>query len=181
MSVKIEHVRKAIVFLNQNGSKITIRNVYDLVKGGSFSTITKLIKQIEKEDIERQKEELFKEVGTELIDGLAAELAKVAYQCKYTRCNEIEKQTSKLINSLIEKSESTMEELNSIIQEKENAIIKYQKELKEQEIQNLKLNQDLIKLKEELEKQKIIMEEKSKQYDDLKSLISEKINSEKTN
>ena len=42
------------------------------------------------------------------------------------------------------------------------AIIKYQKELKEQEIQNLKLNQDLIKLKEELEKQKIIMEEKSK-------------------
>ena len=71
--------------------------------------------------------------------------------------------------------------LYSIIQEKENAIIKYQKELKEQEIQNLKLNQDLIKLKEELEKQKIIMEEKSKQYDDLKSLISEKINSEKTN
>ena len=134
MSVKIEDVRKAIVFLNQNGSKITIRNVYDLVKGGSFSTITKLIKQIEKEDIERQKEELFKEVGTELIDGLAAELAKVAYQCKYTRCNEIEKQTSKLINSLIEKSESTMEELNSIIQEKENAIIKYQKELKEQDI-----------------------------------------------
>ena len=44
MSVKIEDVRKAIVFLNQNGSKITIRNVYDLVKGGSFSTITKLIK-----------------------------------------------------------------------------------------------------------------------------------------
>lgn len=175
-NLTIDDIRKAIEFLKKNGSKISHRAIYDYLKRGSFTTITKLLKKIQEEELEAEKSKIYTEVGSELIDALAVEIAKAAYQCKYEKYNEVKERNDAIISNLVENNNMLSEEFSATIDEQKEVIAKLELGIKEKEKQLANLNQEIEELKKQINNKSIVLTEKEKQLTVLQSLIVDKLN-----
>ena len=116
------------------------------------------------------------EVGSELIDALAVEIAKAAYQCKYEKYNEVKERNDAIISNLVENNNMLSEEFSATIDEQKEVIAKLELGIKEKEKQLANLNQEVEELKKQINNQSIVLTEKEKQLTVLQSLIVDKLN-----